>query len=181
MRKKNLFFVFILFVFIGISSAIAQKADQVVVNIKFKPVQSIVVNSSQKHVDLVYRDKDNYANGVTSTQADHLEVFSTGGFAISVKTDGDFVRSNSGTIDANDVTVKAAFGSNTTIGTFTDAILSTTENTLITADKGGAALKYNITYDNTAGANNNYINKYIHSDSPASIYTTTVTYTIITN
>jgi hypothetical protein len=50
---------------------------------------------------------------------------------------------------------------------------------LISATEGGTALKYNVTYDNTtAGGSNNYINKYVHPDSPESVLTATVTYTI---
>jgi hypothetical protein len=34
----------------------------------------------------------NYQEGVSVNMDDHLEVFSTGGFEVKVKTDGDFTR-----------------------------------------------------------------------------------------
>ena len=182
MKRKNLFFVsaLILFGLANVNSAMAE-SDDATVNIKFRPVQSIVVNTAQKTVDLLYATKDNYNDGVTAERSDHLEVFSTGGFTVTANTGGDFTRSAGGTIPAADVTVIAALGTSTTIGSFADVALSTTPQTLITATEGGTALKYNVTYDNTAGASKVYINKYIHPDSPESIYTATVTYTIATN
>lgn len=183
MRTKNILSIAALIIcgLVCVNSVKAQVSDNVKVNIKFKPIQSIVVNSAQKTVDLVYATKDNYANGVSAEMLDHLEVFSTGGFIVTANTDGDFTRTGGGTIPANNVTVIATHGTSTTIGTFTNVGLSTAPTTLITADEGGTALNYNVTYDNTAGASNVYINNYIHGDSPESIYTATVTYTITTN
>jgi len=183
MKRKNLFFVsaLILFGLANVNSAMAQpQSDDATVNIKFRPVQSIVVNPAQKSVDLLYATKDNYANGVTAERPDHLEVFSTGGFTVTANTGGDFTRTDGGTIDADDVTVRAA-GTSTNTGSFTDVVLSIDPQTLITANEGGTALMYNVTYDNTAGGGNVYINNYIHPDSPESVYTATVTYTIATN
>ena len=187
MRTKNILSIAALIIcgLVCVNSVKAQTSDDVTVNIKFKPVQSIVVNPAADHqtVDLLYATKDNYANGVAVTKNDHLEVFSTGGFIVTANTDGDFTRTGTGggTIPANNVTVIATLGTSTTIGSVTNVELSTTPTALITADEGGTALKYNVTYDNTAGAGNNYINNYIHPDSPESVYTATVTYTIATN
>lgn len=189
MKRKNLFFVsaLILLGLANVNSAKAegdvptpQTSDQVTVNIRFRPIQSIVVNTTQKTVDLLYATKDNYANGVSVTMNDHLEVFSTGGFIVTANTGGDFTRTDGGTIDADDVTVRAA-GTSTNTGSFTDVVLSIDPQTLITAAHGGRALKYNVTYDNTAGANDAYIDKYIKDDETESVYTATVTYTIATN
>ena len=188
MRTKNFFSIAALIIcgFVCVNSVKAQVSDQVsdnvTVNIKFKPIQSIVVNPAADHqtVDLVYKDKDDYANGVSETRDDHLEIFSTGGFEVKVSAGGDFTRTGGGTISADDVTVMATRGTSTTIGSFTNVELSTTPTALITADEGGTALKYNVTYDNTAGASNVYINKYIYDESE-SVYTATVTYTIAAN
>lgn len=187
MRTKNILSIAALIIcgLVCVNSVKAEgpsNTDNVTVNIRFKPVQSIVVNSAQKTVDLVYATKDDYANGVTAERNNHLEIFSTGGFQVKVSTDGDFTRTAGGSISAADVILKATLGENTTIGSFTDVALSTTPTTLITATEGGTTLKYNVAYDNTAaGAGNNYINNYIHPDSPESVYTAKVTYTIATN
>jgi hypothetical protein len=189
MRTKNILSIAALIIcgLVCVNSVKAQTktSDNVTVSIKFKPIQTIVVNPNQKTVNLVYKTKDHYASGVSETRNDHLEIFSTGGFEVKVSTDGDFTRKGGGTISADSVTVKADFGTGTDNGkfTFTEVALSTTPKTLITADKGGRALKYNVTYDNTAGANDAYINKYISEDSEKgeSVYTAKVIYTIATN
>jgi hypothetical protein len=163
-----------------------QTSDEVTVNIKFKPIQSIVVNSVQRTVNLEYYTLQNYQEGVSVTMDDHLEIFSTGGFIVTVKASGDFTRTTGDgddIIPAGDVFVSATLAEDTSIGTPADATgLTIGGKTLITADAGGTALKYNVTYDNTAaGAGNNYINNYIHPDLPESVYTAKVTYTIATN
>jgi hypothetical protein len=183
MKRKNLFFVSALILF-GLANVNSMKAesDDATVNIKFRPIQSIVVNPDQKTVDLLYATTANYANGVSAEMLDHLEVFSTGGFIVQANTGGDFTRVGGGTIPASDVILKATQGTGTSIGSFTNVSLSTTPTTLISATEGGTTLKYNVTYDNTtAGGSNNYINKYVYSDSPESVYTATVTYTIAAN
>jgi hypothetical protein len=126
MKRRNLFFVSALILF-GLSSVNSAKAqvpptqtsDEVTVNIKFKPVQSIVVNSGQKTVNLEYNTLQNYQEGVSVTMNDHLEVFSTGGFIVTANTGGDFTRVGGGTIPAADVKVIATKGTSTTIGSFT--------------------------------------------------------------
>jgi hypothetical protein len=187
MRTKNILSIAALIIcgLVCVNSVKAQTSDNVTVNIKFTPIQSIVVNSAQKTVNLVYATKDDYANGVSAEMLNHLEIFSTGGFIVTVKASGNFTRTTGDDIiPAGDVLVSATLGEDTSIGTPADATGLTTigGKTLITADEGGRALKYNVTYDNiAAGKSDAYINKYIHGDSPESIYTATVTYTITTN
>lgn len=161
-------------------------SNPVTVNIKFVPIQSIVVNPVPETVDLVYATKDNYNEGVSKTIADHLTVFSTGGFVVSVKAENEnFVRTGEGggTIPVSHVILSAWEGS-TTNPEFTsgEVALSTTSTALITSDAGGNELKYSVKYDNTTeGSGYKYIDKYIHSDTPESVYTAQVTYTIATN
>lgn len=174
--------VMILFCLVCVNNVNAQtpsNTDQVKVNIKFKPIQTLVVNPGQKTVDLVYSTKDNYQNGVSSDQADHLTVFSTGGFQVNVKSDGAFKHANASEIKASDVKILASYGTGTNIGDFTVESLSTGDTPIISAAKGGNELNYNIKYDNTAaGANFSYINQYIHSETE-SVYSANVTYTIV--
>ena|SRR5690554_965878 len=160
-------------------------SNPVTVNIRFQPVQSIVVNPVQETVNLVYATKDDYSKGVSEKMTDHLTVFSTGGFVVNVKSDGDFKRGD-GTmvIPAGDmkITVENGTDTETETGAFTTQSLSTSDLPVITANEGGNELKYNVTYDNkTAGSSYDYINRYIHGDSPESVYTAQVTYTIVTN
>lgn len=186
MRTSNFFSIaaFIICGMVCVNSVKAQ-TNQVTVNIIFQPVQSIVVNSAQETVDLVYATKDNYNEGVSGTFADHLIVFSTGGFEVSVNAeDANFVRTGEGggKIPVSHVILSAWEGS-TTNPEFTphNVPLSTTPTALITSTAGGNELKYSVKYDNTTeGSGYKYIDKYIHSDTE-SVYTAQVTYTIATN
>src|SRR5690554_4456234 len=59
-------------------------SDLVSLNIVLSPLQSIVVNPTQKVVNLVYENADNYNEGVIHELADHLTINSTGGFEVTV-------------------------------------------------------------------------------------------------
>lgn len=159
------------------------QSNPVTVNIKFKPIQSIVVNEAQKTVDLVYGTKEDYANGVSRKMDDHLEVFSTGGFVVSVASNGNFKNNvatdNAEDIDASDVQIIAEKGTGAKDATFTPVNLKESGQALIASDKGGNSLKYNITYNNQAGADHAYIDKYFHGNAET-VYTAQVTYTIVT-
>lgn len=191
MKRRNLFFVSALILF-GLSSVNSVKAevpstqpsDQVTVNIKFKPIQSIVVNNDQKTVNLEYYTLQNYQEGVSVIMKDHLEVFSSGGFQVEVKTNGDFTRvGGNETILASEVKVQAAPGTENNgdfgSGGLPQVSLSSNEQPLIGATTGGY-FKFNVTYDNTAaGGNFAYLNKHVRPEK-TSVYTATVTYSIVT-
>lgn len=191
MRTKNFFSIAALIIcgLVCVNSVKAEgtpsTTDNVTLNIKFKSVQSITVTAAQKPVDLEYYSLENYRDGVSKTLNDHLTVFSTGGFVVSVSTESaNFERATGGSIPVGDVTVTAENGSTSAANpSFTpvDVTLSTTPTALITTTAGGNELKYDITYNNAdAGGAYNYINKYRHDDA-TSVYTATVTYTIATN
>jgi hypothetical protein len=158
---------------------------EVTVNIKFKPIQSIVVNSVQKTVNLEYNTLQNYQEGVSVIMNDHLEVFSSGGFQVKVKANENFTRVEEGTgtetIPAGEVIVQAAPGNGNTGNFGSEGLplvsLSSNEQPLIGADTGGN-FKFHVTYDNTdAGGNFAYLNK--HARHEETSYTATVTYSIV--
>lgn len=168
---------------LGVSALYAQsKSATTTLNIKLQPIQTIIVNGSQTDVDIVYNTKNKYNNGVSVTEIDHLEVFSTGGFTVSVKSDGNFKNTKGEeSIDAKDVLVSATQGSKSNEGSTTYALatgLKTSSNNLITSTQGGRDLTFNVTYNNAAGKTDKYINKYIARDGTESVYTAIVTYTI---
>lgn len=170
---------------LGVSALYAQsKSATTTLNIKLQPIQTIIVNGSQTHVDIVYNTKNKYNNGVSVTEIDHLEVFSTGGFTVSVKSNGNFKNTKGEeSIDAKDVLVSAKPGtkkpSNESSTTYAPATgLKTSSNNLIKSTQGGRDLTFDVTYNNAAGKNDEYINKYIARDGTESVYTATVTYTI---
>ena len=153
--------------------------DQVTLNVKLYPIQTLEVNTGQKTVDLEYKTVTNYAEGVESTNQDHLKVYSTGGFAVKVKSEDAALKRANGDqkIAANGISVSAAVGTTNPLATATvkSVSLSTAEKTLIASRTGGVDKTFDITYKG-AGADT-YVNKYFNDENPT-VYTTTVTYSI---
>lgn len=153
-------------------------AQNVTLNVNLKPIQTLVVTPAQKIVNLNYTTTDDYKNGVSSTNADQLTIYSTGGFQVRVKSASATLQSGSKTIDANTIQIKASAGSDAVNGAqYTQNVqLSNTEATLVTSTKGGVDKKISIEYKG-AGANT-YIDNYIPGQNPT-VYTTELTYTIV--
>src|SRR5690606_41588255 len=64
----------------------SQAQTTVTLNVKLKPIQTLVVNPAQSQVDLNYSSTEDYLNGVVSMQEDHLKIYSTGGFQVKVRS-----------------------------------------------------------------------------------------------
>ena len=140
----------------------AQQSDNVTLNIILRPIQNITVNPLQKTVDLIYDSAEKYEQGDSSRQTEHLEIFSSGGFAVQVsgtsfEMDGDIK------IIADPVQPNPTYS-------FTPVDLNQTPTDLIIGGRGGRQ-KFNVTYDNSGGAN-----KYF--DKEYKTYTSEITYTI---
>lgn len=191
MKTKNVLIAAVILIssVLSVSGVFAQDQSvltgTVKLNIVLKPIQTITVNPTPvegvtiEGVNLVYDEKSDYENGVSVEQKDHLTVFSTGGFTVSVKSGGDFTNTggNTNIIEAGDVSVKATAGK----GKLNNVVLAkteTTESTLISSDEGGRNLMYDVTYNNEAGASDAYINHYLNGGVEKNTFTTTVTYTI---
>lgn len=195
MKTKNLFIACALFL-LGLAnanSAMAQSnTDNVTLNLKFKPVQTITVDPDQKTVDFVYQTETDYTSGVTlAAKTKHLKVFSSGGFEVKVKAkDENFTSDNNTalTIPVNHVSVTASKSEDNprTYQTIDVAVaLSTTDQLLIRSNGGGKGLEFDVLYDATKDATEAYIDGYIdgyndsHKDvNGFTVYTTTVYYTI---
>ena len=178
--KKIILTSAIIFATVAATFAQTQNASDIVtLNVKLNPIQTLVVNPSQKTVDLEYTTKANYEAGVSSTQANHLEIYSTGGFVVTVQSKADDMSRKSGseTISASTIKVKAENGSNALTGaTFADVSLSATPTNLINSSVGGVNKNFNITYSGMGA--DAYVNKYFKNESPT-VYTTTVIYAIV--
>ena len=181
--KKLAFF---LTIFCGLVSgtAFAQegvgpKTATATLNVKLLPIQTIVIGGDNT-VNLVYKTKEDYYNGVTANMNDHLIVYSTGGFAVKVKSDHkNLVFTKDGktnTIAVNTINLVATLGSdNKSKSTFSKVVLDKSNKPLISSNVGGTNLKFNVAYSGIG--NNDYVNKYNNVENPT-VYTTTVTYTI---
>lgn len=195
MKTRNLFFVsaLILFGLASVNSAMAQTSGSVILNLKFKPVQSITVNPATEHqtVDFVYVTKTDYTEGVTvANKVKHLTVFSSGGFDVSVNADhATFTSGNSElTIPVTHIMVKPTKNASNPKNTFTftNTQLSDAVVPIISSTGGGKELDFDVEYDNTLDVNNDdYIalgyNKAKVDADGATVFTTTLTYTITTN
>lgn len=152
----------------------AQKSASVSLNIKLHPIQTLIVNPSQETVTLDYRTKADYENGVTSKQADHLSVFSTGGFEIKVKAND--LTNNGRSISVQDVFIQPYDGSNALSGvTCHPANLNSSETLIISSDKGWVDKTFSIDY--SAKGDFKYLDLYRYSDM-ANVFSTTVIYLI---
>ncbi|WP_294286595.1 hypothetical protein [uncultured Chryseobacterium sp.] len=168
-------FIFTALSLVGFS---ALSAQTVTLNVRLKPIQTLIVNTAQKTVNLDYTTRDDYANGVTSNNADHLTIYSTGGFQVKVKSAGSALQNGTKTIQANTIQVKASAGTDPVNGAQYSALapLSATETTLVTSTVGGVDKKISVDYKGSGA--NTYLDNYVAGQNP-SIYTTELTYTII--
>lgn len=188
MKNKITLMLAAAFVFFGAQSVKADEAesnsgnnsDNVTLNIKIHAIQSLVVNNDQKIVDLEYITKEDYSNGVNVDKANHLNIYSTGGFEIKAKTSGATLTGtggNSKTIDVADVTVTPKGGTNSINDvTYTPKTLSVNEQTIAESGIGGVNKDISINY--AAKGNDEYINHYVKGETPT-VYTTQVTYSIV--
>lgn len=159
----------------------AQAQSNVTLNVKLNPIQTLVVNPAQKTVDLAYHTKEDYASGVSSGKlADHLTVFSTGGFAVSVQASGSKLVSeaagSNGNIAANSIQIIPFYTEAATDGVVTTVALSENNQTILTSTFGAVDKTIDIEYKGSGA--NAYINNYVASQSPT-VYTTELTYTIV--
>ena len=188
MKRKNLFFVsaLILFGLTNVNSAKAevpptQTSDQVTVNIKFRPIQTIMVNQGLDVVDFLYETPDDYQSGIAAIEvSDQLTVNSSGPFIVNVIST-DFVAQGFEAIPASDMTVTAIEGTgNHRTGTTYETPpveLSTVGVPFITSTGGGMGLNFNVKYQNT-GFDETYVDMLTNAETT---YTATVTYTITSN
>lgn len=176
---KKLAFFLTIFCALVSGMALAQKTASATLNVKLYPIQTILIGTDNT-VNLEYQTKEDYSNGVTKTMNDHLIVYSTGGFAVNVKSDDEnLVFTKDGKtdkIDVKTINLVATLGSGNESGsTFKEVTLDKSDKNLISSTVGGTNLKFNVAYSGTGG--NAYVNKYNNVENPT-VYTTTVTYTI---
>lgn len=174
--KKIIIASFLVLGFVKVSA----QTNTVTLNVKLSPIQTLLVNTAQKTVNLEYSTTANYKDGVTSTNADHLSIYSTGGFEVKVKSASAALNNAASgkNIEANTIGIKATAGSVAVTGAqySQNVKLSATETTIVTSSTGGVDKKINIDYIG-AGADA-YINNYIAGQNPT-VYTTELTYTIV--
>jgi hypothetical protein len=183
--KKIIFPVTILLSSLAASAQNASNTDNVTLNVKLKPIQTLVVNPNQKTIDLVYESEANYSAGVKSgVQANHLTVFSTGGFEVKVSSQSSELTTGTpgvnGNINSNTIKIAAAGNSSANFDvnatTFNTKPLSNTPEVIVSSTKGAVNKGIDIEYQGADA--NQYIDYYVNNQNPT-VYSTTVTYTIM--
>lgn len=184
MRSEKYILSILIITLFGYSRAQAQSStdgsnDKVSLSIVLYPIQTIVINQSQKQVDLEYISKDDYQNGVVSDQNDHITVYSTGGFDINVESAGEHLIGVSKNISVKDVKIIASKGSKNELEDVAygaNVVLSTATTGLVRSGTGGVGQTFNVRYE--SAGDDMYINHYDDGSEPTT-FTTTVTYSII--
>lgn len=183
MKNKITLMLAAAFVFFGAQSVKADgpangnSSENVTLNIKLHPIQSLVVNPSQKEVNIEYKNKEDYSGGVTVSLDDHISFYSTGGFAINVKSEGANLKGTKDNIKLGDVKITATDGTTPLSGvSYTDVTLSQTETALVSSNTGGVDKNVKVEY--SAAGDDKYINLYRNSENPT-VFTTQVTYSIV--
>jgi hypothetical protein len=166
----------------GVMAGGPSNTDNVTVNIKFTPIQTIEVNGSNE-VNFVYDEIGTYQSGAGPVEClRHLIINSSGPFVVSVISTDFTVTGGPDdiTIPAADVAVLVAKSLNNPISDYTDFVsteLSNSSKALITSPtKGGMGLEFDVTYSNPGGEGGKYFAGFVKSN--AVTYTATVTYTI---
>ena len=144
---KKIIFTFA-FILITMVSLLAQ-SDKITLNIRLYPIQTLEVNPSQTVVNLDYVTQDDYTNGVRLDEPDHLTMYSTGGFAVTVNTSNLSLKNDHGSqIPSSDILITPLDGvSNPLSGAeFSSVHLSTEPKTIISNDAGGINKTFGINY-----------------------------------
>lgn len=175
-------FLTVLFSIIAISSlqtvvAQAKAEDNVTLNVKLSPIQTLTINDDSRIVNLEYKTKEDYADGVSVVKADHIKIYSTGGFEIKVKSDGPLVGTDDN-INVSDIKITATKGTTNSLDPkfFDETALTVGQGaTILTSGVGGVDQTFNVKY--AAAGDNKYLNLY-KGENPT-VFTATVTYTIL--
>lgn len=168
--KQFLFAAAGLFAF---ATANAQKT--VTLNVKLKPVQTLIV-SGQNTVDLVYKNKTDYKQGVKKKIDDQLTIYSTGSYEVSVSSSAPTMTGGK-IMNASSIQLVPTSGTEVPLNAiYTAQSLSGSAQTLVTSTTGTVDGKISIEYKG-AGADA-YIDNYIAGQDPTT-YTTTLTYSIV--
>lgn len=145
--------------------------------IELNPIQTLVVNENQKSVILKYETLENYEKGVSSVNAGHLTVTSTGAYEVKVKAEKDVFETDDKTglnvIPTWDVVITSSGAEGKT---YSEKNLSGIEDRVIVeSTDGGVDQKIDIKYA-AKGGNEYLINNYVKGKKVT--LTNIVTYTI---
>ena len=178
MKKRFLGLALVLTAF----AANAQTQGTATLNVKLNPIQTLIVNPANNVVTLEYKEKADYANGVSAKQENHLTIYSTGGFQVHVKSNQQNLTGGPKDIAANQIKLTASAGKTNPLAAtgnpeYKEVDLAHSGDKgvmLVKSDGGGVDRNIDVTY--AAKGNNAFID---HVGKTAATYTTTVVYEIV--
>lgn len=173
---KNSLIILAFIMFAGIS-VFSQTSGTVNINITLHPIQILKINPAQTEVALNYTDEDNYKNGVRNLQENHLTIYSTSGYEVSVFS--DYAAFLSGEAEAqrpsfliNALLPEAAPGG---INVSNIQLLNYKQN-IISSNRPNFGINFDVEYQ---GLGNNSYLKHLHSENlEATVHRTRVTYSL---
>lgn len=178
--KKIILFAAILFA--GASTVLAQTTGEgqgktgqsteteTDLTVKLNPIHIITVNHSG--ILLEYKTTGDYESGVTSEKENHLTIYSTGDFQVTVNAETDFAEAPEG-MNVSTVSITANKNGIATSSKTVGSLSATDSDVLISSTKGGFGLNYDVTYK----GGTDYMNLY--SKDKSNEYKTDVQYTIV--
>lgn len=157
-----------------ITEANAQNSAGTNLNIHLNDIQSIKINESQSNVGISLNTSNDYINGKSILEANHIEIMSSSNYEIRVSAASN-LSGEGATIDIGTVTLTPTQGN---VGgesqgsiTMSPTALSLTDNTLVQSTSGDIKRSFDIEYHVSGGSE--YLNK------PTGTYSTLITYTIL--
>lgn len=175
-KTKKMKQLLLLISFITSVTISAQKQGDVTINVILNPIQSITINPDQLVINLEYKTKSDYLNGVAENKTNHIKVFSTGSFEIKVKSNNPTLSNGNRNIPVSDIRITPTIGTdNLTDAVFTPISLSVSEQTIASSNKGVADKSISVTYQSKGESE--YVELYNHSTS--NTFSSIIIYTII--
>ena len=157
----------------------ALNEGKVTLTVELNPIQTLVVNESQKNVKLTYLDLDDYSKGAESENEEHLTVTSTGAYEVKVQSEKDVFYTdteNLNVIASADIQIIATGASKDGDVFSTKNLASNEARTIASSTEGGISKSINVTYKG-AGDNKYLVENFVRGKKVT--LTNTVTYTIV--
>jgi hypothetical protein len=162
----------------------SQTSASATLNVYLADVRSIKVNPAQSIVTLNFATAADYSNGVSLSQPGHLEVTSTSGYVVKVKSSASYLQKGSDAIQVSTITLTPTISATNSSGTngasnlqslvadtyLYSTKLAVTPKVMIDASKGASRTLFDVKYQASGGTE--YMNKATGN------YSVTITYTI---
>lgn len=151
----------------------AQQNAEVKLSVHLADFQSITVNPSQEEVSLHVLSPEDFYNGTSLDQKNHLEITSTTEYEIKVATSSDLQGENA-SLSAGNIRLNPALsagGNPAHAMALNEVVLSTGLQTLIHSGKGEIGRSFDMNY--TIQGGEELMNK------PEGVYSTTISYIML--